>query len=113
MMASAGTEVKASGNVKLDIVHSPAKHVQVPSPIQQRFQLILTAVEVVLDFVTVVVAIHAAYWFTSHGLRFSNRHLSEVSVIAIAFAGLCVLMLDREGAYRSSNSLLRVRETEG
>src|SRR5258708_16349675 len=70
--------------------------------------------EILADFLTIIVGVmlgYAVYKFFGLG-----KHIyypaKAVVVLASAFAVVMVLMLDRAGAYRRGNSLLRVRETE-
>jgi exopolysaccharide biosynthesis polyprenyl glycosylphosphotransferase len=70
--------------------------------------------EIVADFLTIVSAIATGYLiYNSFAL---GRHIyypaRTLVAVGSAFAIVMVLMLDRAGAYRRGNSLLRVRETE-
>jgi exopolysaccharide biosynthesis polyprenyl glycosylphosphotransferase len=70
--------------------------------------------EVVADFLTIICAVIAGYIiYNSFAL---DRHVyypaGTVLAVASGVAIVMVLMLDRAGAYRRGNSLLRVRETE-
>jgi len=64
--------------------------------------------------VTVTIAVILAY--VIYGESGLGKHIyypsKAILTVAIAFAAVMVLMLDRAGAYRLGNSLLRVRETE-
>ena len=78
------------------------------------FRRVIVTVEMVADVLTITLAValgYAAYEFLELG-----KHIyyppRTVIAIAFAFALVMVLMLDRVGAYRRGNSLLRVRETE-
>src|SRR5690242_5765194 len=78
------------------------------------FRRIVSVCEIVADWVTITVVArfgYFLYWTLAIGkhVKYSNR---LVWTAASVFATVMVLMLDRAGAYRSSNSLLRVRETE-
>jgi exopolysaccharide biosynthesis polyprenyl glycosylphosphotransferase len=90
----------------VDRVHSPnaAAH----------FRRATALCEVIADLVTVVFSVLLGYFiYNSADL---GRHiyypLGTVLTVASVFAIILVLMLDRVGAYRTGNSLLRVRETE-
>jgi exopolysaccharide biosynthesis polyprenyl glycosylphosphotransferase len=79
-----------------------------------RFRSLLTAMEVLADFVTVIGAVmsaYAAYYFLGLG-RQVHYPRSVVFGVSATFAAVIVLMLDRVGAYSRGTSLLRVRETE-
>jgi len=78
------------------------------------FRGAVVAFEVLADLVTIVVSVllsYAVYSYLSLGRRL-HYPTQAVLVLAIAFAVVMILMLDRVGAYRRANSLLRVRETE-
>jgi exopolysaccharide biosynthesis polyprenyl glycosylphosphotransferase len=78
------------------------------------FRRIVAISEVLGDLLTVTLTVTVAYAIfisfspTSH----SHYPIKTVLGIAAAFAIVMSLMLDRAGAYRRGNSLLRVRETE-
>jgi exopolysaccharide biosynthesis polyprenyl glycosylphosphotransferase len=78
------------------------------------FEKILTCVEVLADGFTVALAVvggYAAYHLLELGkrLEYPDR---MVWLVAFAMAALDVILLDRDGAYQSGNSLLRIKETE-
>jgi len=79
-----------------------------------RFQRTVSLCEIVADWITIILGARLGYflyWTLAIGkhVQYPGR---LVWTAASAFATVMVLMLDRAGAYRSSNSLLRVRETE-
>jgi exopolysaccharide biosynthesis polyprenyl glycosylphosphotransferase len=79
-----------------------------------RFERILTGVEVLADWFTVLLAIHCGYAAYSI-IGFRQAHQMSATVLfftACAIATFYVILLDRDGAYRSGNSLLRIKETE-
>jgi exopolysaccharide biosynthesis polyprenyl glycosylphosphotransferase len=79
-----------------------------------RFRSVLTKLEVLADFVTLIGAVmsaYMAYYFLGLG-RQVHYPRSVVFGVSATFAALIVLMLDRVGAYSRGTSLLRVRETE-
>lgn len=81
---------------------------------RNRWERLLTAFEVAGDWVSVVVAVNAAYALY-HILHLGKRlhyHASVLVYISFGVAILFVLLLDRDGAYRSGSSLLRIKETE-
>jgi exopolysaccharide biosynthesis polyprenyl glycosylphosphotransferase len=97
----------------------PAPHVVLRPPNQKRstaahFRLATVFCEVVADLLTITLAVALGY-FIYDSLRL-GKHLyypiTTVIFLAFMFAVSMVLMLDRVGAYRRGNSLLRVRETE-
>ena len=82
--------------------------------LSNRFERVLTGIEVVLDWLTVVLAVsggYAAYHFLNLGKRLCYN-FSTLAYISCAVALLYVILLDRDGAYRPGNSLLRIKETE-
>ena len=79
-----------------------------------RFERFLTAMEIVADWLTVLFAVNCGY-VAYHILGFGKSvHYTFAAqfYISAAIAAFYVLLLDRDGAYRSSNSLLRIKETE-
>ena len=79
-----------------------------------RFRRLIVGCEIVADLLVVALAIRLGYFvYVAAGI---GRHVRfPVSIVWAAgaiFATVIVLMLDRVGAYRKGNSLLRVRETE-
>lgn len=84
------------------------------SALRHRFEKILTGVEVAADWLTVVLAVNAGY-FVYHLLHLGKRlhyPVSTLTYVSFGVAALFVLLLDRDGAYRSGASLLRIKETE-
>ena len=97
----------------------PEPGLHVPAPGQRRgkaahFRLATVFCEVVADLLTITLAISLGYFI--YDFFRLGRHLyypiSTITLLAFVFAIGMVLMLDRVGAYRRGNSLLRVRETE-
>ena len=80
----------------------------------ERFEVAAAFIERMADLVAVMTATMLAC--STYELLQVGRHLhysaSAVLPAAFGFAVLFVLMLDREGAYKPANSLLRIRETE-
>jgi exopolysaccharide biosynthesis polyprenyl glycosylphosphotransferase len=82
--------------------------------IRNRFERILTFVEVLLDGFTVALAVvggYAVYHFLHLGKRVEYP-FRIICLVALACAVVYVILLDREGAYQLGNSLLRIKETE-
>jgi len=78
------------------------------------FRLAIVTLEVLADLATIISSVlsgYALYSYLSLGRRI-HYPTHAVLVLAAAFALVMILMLDRAGAYRRANSLLRVRETE-
>jgi len=78
------------------------------------FRRLIIVCEVIADLITINLGVTSGYWiYESLGI---GKHLSypirDVAVVSLIFSVVLVLMLDRAGAYRKGNSLLRVRETE-
>ena len=82
--------------------------------IGNRFERILTGIEVLADWLTVVIAVSGA--FAAYHLLGLGKPVyasqSSVMYVSCAVATLFVALLDRDGAYRTGNSLLRIKETE-
>ena len=78
------------------------------------FRVATVLFEVVADLLTITLAITLGY--SIYDSLHLGKHLyyptSTVMLLAFVFAIGMVSMLDRVGAYRQGNSLLRVRETE-
>jgi exopolysaccharide biosynthesis polyprenyl glycosylphosphotransferase len=84
------------------------------SAIRDRFERALTAVEVLLDWLMVAVAINLssfAYRYLHLGKRVFYP-FGTLAYVSFATGTLFVLLLDHDGAYRSGSSLLRIKETE-
>jgi exopolysaccharide biosynthesis polyprenyl glycosylphosphotransferase len=79
-----------------------------------RFRRTIVWSEAVADLLTVMLAVMLGYFIYNRFGFGKHVHypLRTVSAVAGAFSVVIVLMLDRVGAYRGGNSLLRVRETE-
>lgn len=78
------------------------------------FGKMIIACEVGADLVTITLSIafsYSAYYSFSLG-KHLQYPVNSVLGMALGFALVMVLMLDRAGAYAQGNSLLRVRETE-
>jgi exopolysaccharide biosynthesis polyprenyl glycosylphosphotransferase len=88
-------------------------------PVERRsttapFRRAIAPCEIAADLLTITSAVTLGYAiYRAAGL---GRHIyypfRATLAVAFAFAVVMVLMLDRVGAYRRGNSLLRVRETE-
>jgi len=81
---------------------------------RRRIESALTLIEVAADWLTVVIAVSGMRLLTNYlgvfRVLVQSPFLSSFS--AFALATLVVLLLDRDGAYSSAASLLRIRETE-
>lgn len=79
-----------------------------------RFRRAIVFVEVIADLLTITCAVWLGYlaYNTLHVGRHVHYSSRVVLIVAAILAVVMVIMLDRAGAYRSGNSLLRVRETE-
>src|SRR5580704_10988070 len=79
--------------------------------IRNRFERILTGIEVMADWLTVVIAVnggYAIYHYLNLGKR-AHYSLGTLTCVSSAMAVLFVILLDRDGAYRPGNSLLRIK----
>jgi exopolysaccharide biosynthesis polyprenyl glycosylphosphotransferase len=79
-----------------------------------QFRRAVVLSEIAADLLTIVAAVilgYALYGVTGLG-RQVHYPVRAICAVATGFAIVMVLMLDRVGAYRRGNSLLRVRETE-
>ena len=96
--------------VALDEAPAAVRH----GALRNNFEKILTGVELAMDWATVVLAVNAGYG-VYHLLHLGKRlqyPYTTLCYISFAVGALFVLLLDREGAYRSGSSLLRIKETE-
>lgn len=95
-------------------VAGESPRVEFEGSIRDGFEKMLTAVEVIADWLTVVLAVtggYAVYHFLNLGRRM-HYEWSTMLWTSCAVASLYVILLDRDGAYRPGNSLLRIKETE-
>ncbi|HEY1801725.1 MAG TPA: sugar transferase [Terriglobales bacterium] len=78
------------------------------------FRRAILSLEVAADICTIAFSVMLGYFI--YDLLALGKHVfyprKIVLILAFVFASIMVLMLDRVGAYRRGNSLLRVRETE-
>src|SRR5271166_4740570 len=91
-----------------------APRVAHPVSIRNRFERSLTAIEVLADWLTVVIAVssgYTVYRFLQLGRRVQYP-FNTMALVSIGMGVLFVILLDRDGAYRPGNSLLRIKETE-
>lgn len=82
--------------------------------LRNRFAQIALALEVLLDWGATLVAVLCAF-YVYHLLHLGKgyKHTLSVAIVTAALvATVMVVLLDRAGAYRESNSLLRIRESE-
>jgi exopolysaccharide biosynthesis polyprenyl glycosylphosphotransferase len=82
--------------------------------LRDRFERVLTSIEVIADWLTVVIAVNGGYaaYHLLHLGKHAHYQLHEVAWVSCAVGLLYVVLLDRDGAYRSGSSLLRIKETE-
>jgi exopolysaccharide biosynthesis polyprenyl glycosylphosphotransferase len=93
---------------------SARSRVEFEGSIRDRFEKLLTAAEMLADWLTVALAVgggYALYHVLNLGRRLSYP-LPSVAWASCAVALLYVILLDRDGAYRPGSSLLRIKETE-
>ncbi len=88
--------------------------IPLPRPAKGRFQQAIRIGEAVADVLTITLTIVSGYLAYRHLALGRHVHYPTATLleVAIGFAVIMVLMLDRAGAYERCNSLLRVRETE-
>ncbi len=82
--------------------------------IGDQFESSLTVIEVLADFLTVVLAMSGAsfaYQLWRPGSILPSQ-FNTVAFVSLAIGGLVVLLLERDGAYLAGNGLLRIKETE-
>lgn len=92
----------------------PGLEVAALPSIRDRFHWVVSLIEILADFVTVagaVVVSYAAYRALHLGLDASYAAHSVWTAAAVVSI-LYVILLDRDGAYRPGNSLLRIKESE-
>jgi exopolysaccharide biosynthesis polyprenyl glycosylphosphotransferase len=113
------SSVNVSGTSQVELEQLlPADLCLVEGSAQKRtadsFHRIIISCEILADILTIMAAIRLGYLI--YGATRFGHHiyvpLRLIWVAGAAFAMVMVLMLDRVGAYRRGNSLLRVRETE-
>jgi exopolysaccharide biosynthesis polyprenyl glycosylphosphotransferase len=90
------------------------RSIEARGAIRNQFENSLMAIEVLTDFLAVVLAVSGGFfayqlWRPGSILR---SQFSAVAFVSLAIAGLVVLLLDGDGAYLAGNSLLRIKETE-
>lgn len=81
---------------------------------RHRFEKVITAVEVIADFLAVfstLILSAVLYEFIGLGKRL-HYGPEKLLLAAFGFSFLFILLMERDGGYRSANSLLRIRETE-
>ncbi len=91
-----------------------ASHKERQAISRELFRSAMVFCEVSADFLTCAAGIFAAYFLcvSVHIGRQIQYPVREVTAVAIVFGLFVVLLLQREGAYRGSGSLLQIRETE-
>ena len=77
-----------------------------------RFRRSIAFAEVAIDLFTVTLAVTAGYWlyFYLNIGKHIQYPFRALLTVAVAFAIVVVLMLDRVGAYERGNGLLRIDE---
>ncbi len=82
--------------------------------LRNRFERLLTGIEIIADWLTVVLILNVAY-IAYHAFNLGRRvhyNFATITYVSCAVAALYVILLDRDGAYRPGSSLLRIKETE-
>jgi exopolysaccharide biosynthesis polyprenyl glycosylphosphotransferase len=111
--------VRLNKSTRGSIREAVAADLQVVEPLSRegaaaRFRHAVVLSEVIADIVTVTFSVFCGYFMYGHLSLGKQIYYSGKTVLGLAsaFAIVMVFMLDRVGAYRRGNSLLRVRETE-
>jgi exopolysaccharide biosynthesis polyprenyl glycosylphosphotransferase len=73
----------------------------------------MAGLEAAMDHITAIISVQAGWWIESvlHGGR-DQVSLHDRGVFSVAAGLLLLWLLERDGAYRSDGSLLRIRRTE-
>lgn len=79
---------------------------------RELYRSVLVCIEPIVDALTCVAAIFAAYSFQLHFGAHAAYPLGRVVSVSVVYGALAVLLLKAAGAYGRSNSLMRIRETE-
>ncbi|MGH9512043.1 MAG: sugar transferase [Terriglobales bacterium] len=114
MHSSIGVTEPATSRLQASEIKIKLEDVESKRGVASRFRRSAAALEVLIDLLTVTFAVVAGY-FIYYGLDLGKHvqyQLGAVIGVAFAFAIVVVLMLDRVGAYKRGNGLLRIRETE-
>ena len=86
-----------------------------PSRSSQAIRVFLTALEVIADFATAVLAINLSYllaaWHSTRSITLAQLSWEQERIAALVGI-LLLLLLKSDGAYRGGISLLKIRETE-
>lgn len=83
-----------------------------PAPLRSMARPGVVVLELAVDFITASAAVVAAFWCSTEMHATRSPVLYELIAISMAFGFVNILLLDRQGAYRSEGGPLRIRETE-
>ena len=84
------------------------------SPAGNRFEMLLNVSEALCDWFVSTAAVWSAVILHQMLIPASHTHYptKTIALAAVVAGTILVLLLDRDGAYRRGNGLLRIRETE-
>src|SRR6201998_3278138 len=111
--STVGLEKLRENLVEAPVTQAPVKAADKRTAVIH-FRRAIAFFEALTDLFTVTLAVvigYLAYYNLQLG-KHVHYPLRNVWVVALAFAIVVVLMLDRVGAYERGNGLLRIRETE-
>jgi exopolysaccharide biosynthesis polyprenyl glycosylphosphotransferase len=103
------TKVAQLPPAELQLIKAPTKGIAAAN-----FRLLIVIFEILADLLTIALAVRLGYFIYMASSVGKHFYFSQRVIWAGGFvlAIVMVMMLDRLGAYRRGNTLLRVRETE-
>ena len=113
MHSTVGLEKLRENLVEVPVIQAPVKAADKRTAVTH-FRRAIAFFEALTDLVTVTLAVvigYLAYYDLQLG-KHVQYPIRNVVGVALAFAIVVILMLDRVGAYERGNGLLRIRETE-
>ena len=84
----------------------------VPSKLRSLLRPGVVALEIVADYIVSSVAVLTAFWCDAMLQRAALPAPYDLMTVGLASGLAIILLLERQGAYRTEGSLLRIRETE-
>jgi exopolysaccharide biosynthesis polyprenyl glycosylphosphotransferase len=109
--------MSTSESLKFPVVEDdkqPSMQDRAPLAVGRRFEHFFTLLEMATDAATIFTGLSLAFvLYQRTGADYSGLPTVEAALPwALIFVAIMIMMLDRVGAYRLGNSLLRIRETE-